>query len=150
MKFIYPLGFCLLFSLVSYGQKIDHDNETQIKNLIIESFDEIWSELESKNISKFYTDDFLLIENGEVWNNDSIANYLNNARLANPIPKRVNRFDFIEIKIIDGIAWLAYHNFATFTINNEITREAHWLESANAIKTKNGWKVQMLHSSKIK
>ncbi|HOD10586.1 MAG TPA: hypothetical protein PKH91_07565, partial [Flavobacterium sp.] len=150
MKRLNAIFLMLFFTTLSFGQVQNETDKTLIENLIIKSFDEIWSKLNSKNIDQYYTKDFLLLENGEVWNNDSIANYLDNAILKKPNPKRINTIKIIEIKVANKMAWVAYHNYATFTIDNKIIRKAHWLESATAILTENGWKLEMLHSSPIK
>ena len=142
--------FILCFTMASFGQSSIETDKLQIKELIMKSFDEIWSELNAKNIDKYYTKDFLLLEHGEVWNNDTIANYLDNAKLQKPNPKRKNTIEIIEIKVANGMAWVAYQNYATFLTDNTIIRKAHWLESATAILTENGWKLQMLHSTRIK
>lgn len=139
----------MFFTTISFGQVSNETDKTRIKNLIIESFDEIWSKLDVKNIDKYYTKDFLLLENGEVWNNDSIKNYLDNAILRKPNLKRMNTIEVIEIKIAKKMAWIAYQNYATFSSDNKIIRKAHWLESATAILTENGWKLEMLHSTRI-
>jgi len=140
----------ICFTTISFGQSSSETDKSHLKELIIKSFDEIWSELNSKNIEKYYTKDFLLLENGEVWNNDSISNYLDNAVLKQPIPNRVNSIKFIEIKVLKGMAWIAYRNQAIFSIENKIIRKASWLESATAILTENGWKLEMLHSTVTK
>lgn len=70
--------------------------------------------------------------------------------LRKPNPKRMNTIEIIEIKIANRMAWVAYQNYATFTIDNKIIRKAHWIESATAILTENGWKLEMLHSTRIK
>ena len=140
----------ICLTTISFGQSSIKTDESRIKELIIGSFDEIWSKLNSKNIDKYYTKDFLLLENGEVWNNDSITNYLDNAILLKPNPKRINTIEIIEIKIADRMNWIAYQNYATFSTDNKIIRKAHWLESATAILTENGWKLEMLHSTRIK
>ena len=149
MKRINLIILMMLFTTISFGQVSNETDKTRIKNLIIESFDEIWSKLDAKNIDKYYTKDFLLLENGEVWNNDSIKNYLDNAMLRKPNLKRMNTIEVIEIKIANKMAWIAYQNYATFSSDNKIIRKAHWLESATAILTKNGWKLEMLHSTRI-
>lgn len=139
----------MFFTTITFGQVSNETDKTRIKNLIIESFDEIWSKLDAKNIDKYYTKDFLLLENGEVWNNDSIKNYLDNAMLRKPSLKRMNTIEVIEIKIANKLAWIAYQNYATFSTDNKIIRKAHWLESATVILTENGWKLEMLHSTRI-
>ena len=135
-------------SLLTYGQDSIDNEKSQIRSLIIESFNEIWAELDADKIEKFYTKDFLLLENGEVWNNDSISKYLDIAILKKPIPKRENDIKIIEIKISNDKAWVAYHLSSTFSVDNNIIRKAKWLESANAILTKNGWRFEMLHSTR--
>ena len=150
MKKLNTLILMLCFSTFSFGQSPIKTDESLIKELIIESFDEIWSELNSTNIDKYYTVDFLLLENGEVWNNDSVSMYLDNAVLKKPIPNRVNSIEFIEVKVVKGMAWVAYKNQAVFSLDNKIIRKAQWLESATAILTQNGWKLEMLHSTRIK
>ena len=140
----------IFFTTISFGQNSIETDKSQIEKLIIESFDEIWSELNSKNIDKYYTKDFLLLENGEVWNNDSISNYLDNSVIKKPIPVRVNSIEIIEVKVFKGMAWIAYKNQATFSLENKTLGKAHWLESATAILTENGWKLEMLHSTRTK
>ena len=149
MKRLNFIILMMFFTTISFGQVSNETDKTRIKNLIIESFDEIWSKLDAKNIDKYYTKDFLLLENGEIWNNDSIKNYLDNAMLRKPNLKRMNTIDVIEIKIANKMAWIAYQNYATFSSDNKIIRKAHWLESATAILTENGWKLEMLHSTRI-
>lgn len=149
MKRLNFIILMMFFTTISFGQVSNETDKTRIKNLIIESFDEIWSKLDAKNIDKYYTKDFLLLENGEVWNNDYIKNYLDNAMLRKPNLKRMNSIEVIEIKIANKMAWIAYQNYATFLSDNKIIRKAHWLESATAILTENGWKLEMLHSTRI-
>jgi len=148
MKKLITLILMICFTTISFGQSAIKTDKSQIQELIIDSFNEIWSELNSKNIDKYYTKDFLLLENGEVWNNDSISNYLDKAVLKKPIPDRVNTIEFIEVKVFNGMAWVAYKNQAIFSLENKIIRKAHWLESATAILTENGWKLEMLHSTR--
>ncbi len=150
MKILSIILLIICFTTQSFGQTAIETKKSRIKELIIKSFDEIWSELNSKKMDKYYSKDFLLLENGEVWNNDSISNYLDKAVIKKPIRKRVNAIDIIEIKVSKKTAWVAYRNSATFSIDNKIVRKAHWLESASAILTEAGWKLQMLHSTVIK
>jgi len=140
----------LFLTTISFAQVSMETHEKQIKNLVMESFDEIWSKLEAKNIEKYYTKDFLLLEHGEVWNNDTITKYLNTAKLRLPNPKRINTIEIIDIKVTNKTAWVAYQNYAIFSSDDKIIRKAHWLESATAILTENGWKLDMLHSTRMK
>lgn len=140
----------LIFATNSFCQVSDVTNNSIVKNLIVKSFDEIWSNLNVESIEKYYTKDFLLLEHGEIWNNDSIVNYIKKAKLRLPKPIRTNKIEVVDIKIKNKTAWIAYQNYAVFTVENEIIRKAHWLESATAILTKDGWKLDMLHSTRVK
>ena len=150
MKKRNTLLLMLFFTTIAFAQGAMETHKKQFQNLVQESFDEIWSKLEAKNIEKFYTKDFLLLEHGEVWNNDTIAIYLNKAKLKLPIPKRVNKIEIIDVKVTNKTAWVAYHNYATISIDDKIIRKLHWLESATAILTDKGWKFDMLHSTRVK
>ena len=150
MKKNTTLLLMLLFTTIAFAQGAMETHKKQFQNLVQESFDEIWSKLEAKNIEKFYTKDFLLLEHGEVWNNDTISKYLNEAKLKLPIPKRVNKIEIIDVKVTNKTAWVAYHNYATISIDDKIIRKLHWLESATAILTDKGWKFDMLHSTRVK
>lgn len=121
--------------------------ENIAKGLIQGSFDDIWSAMDSAKIKKYHTDDFLICENGMVWNNDSIVSYQNNVKLKGAIPDRKNRFEFIEVKPSNEMIWMAYHNFATISENGAVVAKPTWLESAVAIKQNEEWKLQMLHST---
>jgi len=117
------------------------------QQLIIDSFDELFSNLDSTKIRDYYTEDFLLLENGLIWNNDSIVDY---QRKSLPNPQRavrLNNFEFISTKVYEESVWMAYHNTATFWQGEEQVGEAYWLESAVAVPTKEGWRLEMLHST---
>lgn len=150
----YPLILILLLTFFTnlQGQKTESKEsvETTIQNLIIGAFDDIWADLDTAKISKYHTQDFLLLEHGEVWNNDTIANYLKKVRLQEKIPTRINKIEFIDTKISENRAWVAYHNYATISIDGKVVADLHWLESATAVLTPNGWKLDMLHSTRIR
>ncbi|MEM1135497.1 MAG: nuclear transport factor 2 family protein [Bacteroidota bacterium] len=147
-KFIISIIF---FSVchVSIGQNVPLKEEKAVKKLIQDAFDDIWSAKDAAKITQYHTEDFLLLEHGEVWNNDTIRSYTEKALKAKRIPKRENKFDFIKIEKLGQSIWVAYHNYATLTLDGKIIRELQWLESAIAVKTKKGWKLKMLHSTRV-
>jgi hypothetical protein len=63
--------------------------------------------------------------------------------------QRINKFEFITIEQKDNIAWVSYNNSADFRLG-EKQQTKKWLESAVLVRTKGRWKIQMLHSTKIK
>ena len=121
-------------------------DEQQLKNLIQNSFDDIFSEMNVESISDYFTDDFLLLEQGEVWDLEKLKSMLNPEALGGM--KRLNEFEFIQITIDGKRAWIAYHNKAIFEKDEQIAGEVNWLESATAIKTTEGWRLDMLHSTR--
>ncbi|MFP4292633.1 MAG: nuclear transport factor 2 family protein [Cyclobacteriaceae bacterium] len=149
MKKLMLILLFLLPSLFALGQEDKDDDREQLRQLIQNSFDKIFSELDTSSIQQFYTDDFLLLENGEVWDNDKVKAYMLRASASDNRPVRTNRFDFIEVKIRGNTAWLAYHNYATLTFKNGESRELYWLESATAVKDEEGWRLDMLHSTRV-
>ena len=129
------------------SQNSELKKEDQIKELITNSFQKIFSDLDPQSLDTYCTQDFLLLETGEVWDMDKMRNYLDRASKQKSKVIRFNSFDFIEIKIEGKMAWVAYHNKAEFKSGEEVVRELNWLESATAILTEEGWKLQLLHST---
>ena len=147
------LCYLLLFlgtSLSTFAQEKVLSDEVQIQNLIQESFDTLFSTFNAAAIERYYTKDFILLEDGEIWDNEFIKNYFNGAIKKQPIPMRVNKFEFIKTEVNGNMGWIAYNNYATISRNGEIIRDIHWIESAVAIKTPNGWRLKMLHSTPAK
>lgn len=136
----------LLIPTFSFGQK----NEDLAKQLIKDVFQDIWSDFDSTKIADYHTKDFLLLENGEIWNNDSIVNYQKKQLKREKRAKRENKFDFVKIEQSKNTIWLVYQNYAVWSIDGKTTGKAHWLESAVIVKIKNKWKLKMLHSTYVK
>lgn len=165
MKNIFIL--LIIFSgFISCDQKLNEKNEpnikidslevqkdiNQVKNLIVHSFEDIWSNLDSTKIAKYHTDDFMLLENGIVWNNDSVKSYLNRERKEVEIHKykRFNKIDFLKSVHNVNSIWIAYDNYGTWVIGTDTLGTVHWLESVIAIKDQNKWKLQQLHSTTVR
>ena len=97
---------------------------------------------------KYYsTPDFQLLENGEVWDMHKLISVIEPRKKLNIT--RINQFSFIRIEIKGKMGWVSYHNTAEFS-QGEKNQVVNWLESAVLIKQKGRWKIQLLHSSKLK
>lgn len=94
-------------------------------------------------MQELVTNDFQLLEVGEVWDLDDLIKVVNPSEYS-----RRNYFNVITTKSNGNTAWISYWNKATFT-KNEVVETVVWLESAVLVKTNKSWKVQMLHSTKI-
>ena len=151
MKKIYLIFILsLIFQITALAQNSTKPNDGQeIQQLIQNSFDSLFSGYRAELLDRFYTPDFLLLEQGEVWDMDFIKTYLGD-RSKNPTPVvRTNRFEFIKTEVFGNRAWVAYHNWATFTTEGATPRQVYWLESASAIRTSEGWRLELLHSTRV-
>jgi hypothetical protein len=131
------------------------DTEADIQKahqLVIGSFDDIWAGLDTSKLLIYHTPDFILLEQGTVWNNDSIRNYqLREApNAAREQYQRLNHIEFIRTEHRGSSVWMAYDNFGTWVQEGDTIGTAHWLESAVAIPTDNGWRLEMLHSTRVR
>lgn len=142
------ISFLLLFlSITINAQTSVEKDEELLKQLIVDSFQDILSDNKKGQLGNYYTEDFVLLENGEVWDLEIIRGYMDQAAAMDKLPKRINSFSFIDIKIYGDTAWLAYHNTARYEMDEQVLGEMKWLESANAVRTQSGWKLELLHST---
>jgi len=89
------------------------------------------------------------LENGAVWNNDTLMKKINWSKNKYESFKRVNRIEFIRTEIRGNTAWTCFYNEADFRMDST-TRFVRWLESAVLIKQRNEWKIQQFHSTVLK
>ncbi|GAA4803129.1 nuclear transport factor 2 family protein [Litoribaculum gwangyangense] len=119
-----------------------------VEQVIQDVFDDIWSAKKTELISKYHTDHFILLEHGEVWTNDTIANWCEQAKKRDQGVKRINRFNFFKAKKEGNRIWMAYHNYATMK-KDTVERKLQWLESIVAIKKDSLWKLELMHSTRL-
>lgn len=124
------------------------EEEKIAKGLIQGAFDDLWGGVDSTKISEYHTDDFVILEQGEVWDNNRIKQFMR-GQLANPDrPLRINRMDYISIEKYGDAIYIAYDNYASFTKADTLVGEAAWLESALAVMTPDGWRLKNMHSTR--
>lgn len=124
------------------------DAEIQIaKKLIQGVFDDVWGGVDSTKILNYHTEDFIILEQGKVWDNDSIRTYIRGQLAREDRPKRINIMDYISINKYGESMQIAYRNHADFVRADTIATTANWMESALAVKTKEGWRLKMMHST---
>ena len=123
-----------------------------LEQLIRDDFDQVWSGLDTQAVSRLHTANFILLEHGEVWTNDTIINYqLREAvEAAEQGYTRLNDFDFIETVADGKTVWTAYHNYGTWIKGTDTLFQAQWLESAVAVWTAGEWKLKLLHSTRVR
>ena len=117
-----------------------------VNQTITKFFDAI-AALDTKMMKEYTTKDFLLLEDGGVWNMDTLTNKLSPLKTISF--SRTNHLDFIQTEVKGTTAWVAYNNTADMTVNGQ-KRNVRWLESAVLVKEGKEWKVQLLHSTTLK
>jgi hypothetical protein len=133
----------LLAAQFSYAQKQKTDTPESAIELIFESL----SESNMAKMERAATPDIRILEDGVVWTMDTIRFYLGKQRPADY--KRVNSFEFFQKEVSEKMAFVSYHNRADIHANGK-DRTVKWLESAVLVREKDGWRVKMLHSTRIK
>lgn len=128
---------------------LTQEEETLAKELIQGSFDKIWGGVDSNEIANYHTDDFIILEHGEVWDNDRIKEYIRGQVQKENRPLRVNRMEYISIDKYGESIQMAYHNYAEFVRADTLVSKRQWLESALAVKTDAGWRLKMMHSTRV-
>ncbi|MGZ5190428.1 MAG: nuclear transport factor 2 family protein [Flavisolibacter sp.] len=97
---------------------------------------------------KFYSStDFQLLENGEIWNLDTLIVKIMPRKNSNI--QRINNFNFVKTEQNNETAWVSYYNTADYRLGDK-QQTVKWLESAVLKKSNGKWKIQMLHSTKLK
>ena len=132
-------------ALSSNAQTQATDTVLNVEQTIIRFFNGI-SALDWKVMETTTTDNFLLLEDGAVWNMDSLVTRL--SPLKSMSFSRVNQLKFIEQGESKNAAWAAYHNTADIKVNGREVK-LEWMESAFLIKENGAWKIRLLHSTKL-
>lgn len=149
MKHLLILGLFLLPALTMAQTTPSKAEQSAVKQLIIDTFQSLLSDYDSTKIETYCTQDFILLEHGEVWNNDTIQYYITRALQNEDRATRTNRFEFIKMEKSGNMIWVAYDNWATWTKNDEVVNRMHWLESVVAVQEEDTWKLKMMHSTRI-
>jgi hypothetical protein len=123
------------------------ENQQLVQKVIIDTFQAL-SDRDTDKLKSNCTPDLLLLENGIVWNLDSLTQK-NNQNKAITEFKRINKIGFIETKVWNNIAWTTYNNQAEVSKNGQHSL-IKWLETAVLIKEGKIWKIEVLHSTLIK
>lgn len=123
-----------------------------IEQLVQDVFDDIWSGTDTSQVRRYQTDDFVILEHGEVWTNDTIRTWqLGQLESKAPdAPKRLNSFEFFRNEINGDEAWCAYQNNAHWVdAKGDTVNNFSWLESGVAVRSDEGWKLKMMHSTRM-
>ena len=145
---MYKLLLFLLVPSSLFAQQVANSEEQKIKDVIIQLFDGI-AQRDIDKIAKQTTPDLMLLENGAIWNNDTLVKRITWSRNNQKSYSRVNRIEFIRTEIRGNTAWTSFYNQADIRVDST-SRSVRWIESAVLIKEKNDWKVQQFHSTVLR
>ena len=135
--------FFLLSTQFSFAQTSE---KAEVQQVITRFFDAL-SVANIPLMKAEVSDDFILLENGEIWTIDTLAN-----KISRPKPEgylRQNSFDFLSTKIDRNRAYVYYKNKAEISSKTR-TATIKWLESAILRKEKGRWRMEFMHSTPMK
>ena len=116
---------------------------------IVQLLKEDYHTLQTYDIKKhreLCTDNYFLIEDGEIMNmDDEAAFYKKNA---DRVFDRKDDFDFKYINIFENVAYSVYKLKSDFDDNGNLT-QMNWSESAIFRKIDGVWKIELIHSTPI-
>jgi len=132
----------IISSTVAFAQKDKQNIEA-----VISGFFNGFSLSNIDTLKYYTTSDFHLLEDGHIWNLDTLTNRINPVKNSDVV--RINKFEFIKTEQVGEAAWISYNNFAEFKQGDK-QKYVKWLESAVLIKSEGRWKIQMLHSTRLR
>ena len=135
--------FVLLSTQFSFAQTSE---KAEVQQVITRFFDAL-SVANIPLMKAEVSDDFILLENGEIWTIDTLAN-----KISRPKPEgylRQNSFDFVSTKIDKNRAWVYFKNKAEITSKTR-NMTIKWLESVIFRKEKGRWRMEFMHSTPMK
>lgn len=132
--------FCGSLFLSGIAEAEDHPAFQPVKELFA-----AMSRHDGKAMQETSTDDFQLLEHGEDWTMQQLADAVQ--------PKgepyvRKNFFCQIRAREVGDVAWISYWNKAEIHRDSDV-RTVVWLESAVMVKQNGQWKIQLLHSTRL-
>jgi ketosteroid isomerase-like protein len=142
-KFFFVAIFLFVTILLANAQEKLTDKEKLVQKAVIDMFQAL-ADRDIVKLKSNCTEDILLLENGAIWNLDTLVQKVSQNTAADF--KRINTIEFIDTKISGKIAWTTYNNKAEITRNgkNSIVK---WLETVILIKEDGSWKIKNLHST---
>ncbi len=115
------------------------------RNLLLTYFNGI-STQRFTQMASVTTSDFVLYEDGKIWNNDSVYK---NIQFHKPFSVT---FTLSEVHS-DGdlqVGYGTYHNHADFVLSDSIKFALDFIETAAFRKTPSGWKLKLIHVTTLK
>ena len=139
--------FCIILLELSFSANAQSKESNEVLHQPIIGFFDGLSLIREDLLFEHTTKDFVLLEAGMIWNNDTLINRIR--PLKNTNFERKNSFTFLSMKQQGDVAWVSYWNQATINRNGK-TSNPKWLESVVLVREMGHWKIQLMHSTTMK
>ena len=120
------------------------DDAVAVKQVVVDVY-AAFSGFDKLKYRSLLTEDYLLLENGELLDIEGDVAMM-------PTPesghKRTDAFDFRSAKVHSDTAYVVYFLKSEIKDKNG-TRNREWLESAILRRSVTGWRIALLHSTRI-
>jgi hypothetical protein len=122
------------------------DDESSVKKFIEEWYSLFYIKLDKQKYRRTLTDDYLLLENGEIFDADGDIAFM-------PKPedeyKRTDVFTFRSVKIHGEFAYAVYFLKSDINDKPKGKRDFTFLESTILRRHGGSWRVALLHSTRL-
>jgi ketosteroid isomerase-like protein len=122
------------------------DDVSSVKQFIEDWYFTYYTRLDKEKYRAMLTDDYLLLENGEIF--DAAGDIALMPRAEDEY-KRTDAFDFRSVKINGEFAYAIYFLKSEMNDRKNGKRNREWLESVILRRSGNTWRVALLHSTRI-
>ena len=121
------------------------DDAAAVKQAVNDVYSVFYVSLDKQKYRSLLTEDYLLLEHGELLDVEGDIALM-------PAPdsgyKRTDAFDFRSVKVHGDTAYAVYFLKSKITDKNG-THNGEWLESAILRRSRTGWRIALLHSTRI-
>lgn len=142
-KLIQIIGYGFISLLLGKSDLLAQAPVDSLHQPIIRFFDG-FSQLNTALFRENTTPDFVLLEAGMIWTNDTLVSKVKPN--PNMLYERKNSFTFLTTEQKGDMAWVSYWNQAVIRRGDQI-RNARWLESVVLVNQSGRWKIRMMHST---
>lgn len=141
MKY-YLVALINVLSNVGYGQQRTGEDAENLKAVLAAYFNGVKNKDHQKMIDAT-TPDFIVYEEGKVWNNDSVFREMDRQKYSVEF-----RFEGHKINISQSLAHMSYLEHADFVFNDTTKRPLKFVGSAAFQKVNGKWKMSFMQATK--
>ena len=142
MRYIFIILSVMIFQ---FGYSQESSDSTEIIHVLKEDYRTMVTHDITKHKS-FCTEDYLLIENGEIWDMDREA--LDYKKKELRVIERNDYFDFKYLKIEGNTAYAVYGLKSDIKEAGKLTTR-YWNESTIFRRVNGAWKISLIHSTPL-